>query len=193
MLQTMQTPLNGVLLIQPKVIGDERGFFMESWRQDDYAELGIPGPFVQDNVARSRRGVLRGLHYQHPHPQGKLVSVLQGEIHDVVVDLRLDSGTFGRWQAYRLSAENHLQLWIPPGFAHGYQVLSESAFVAYKCTDLYRADCEMTLLWNDPALAIDWPIAEATISAKDRRGTPLHDIDRSRLFGLSPHEVDACS
>jgi dTDP-4-dehydrorhamnose 3,5-epimerase len=185
MIKSTPSKLDGVLLIEPKVIGDHRGFFMESWRLDAYKQIGVSGPFVQDNVSRSARGVLRGLHYQQPHPQGKLVGVLSGEVYDVVVDLRVDSPTFRHWQGYRISADNHKQLWIPAGFAHGYQVLSDDAVFAYKCTDYYRQECEVTLRWDDPVLGIDWPLAEPIVSEKDRAGLPLQAIEHSRLFSAA--------
>jgi dTDP-4-dehydrorhamnose 3,5-epimerase len=185
MIKSTPSKLDGVLLIEPKVIGDQRGFFMESWRLDAYKQIGVSGPFVQDNVSRSARGVLRGLHYQQPHPQGKLVGVLSGEVYDVVVDLRVDSPTFRHWQGYRISADNHKQLWIPAGFAHGYQVLSDDAVFAYKCTDYYRQECEVTLRWDDPVLGIDWPLAEPIVSEKDRAGLPLQAIEHSRLFSAA--------
>lgn len=163
-----------VVLIQPRVFEDERGFFLESYRKERFAEAGIPYDFVQDNHSRSRRGVLRGLHYQIRQAQGKLVRVIAGEIFDVAVDLRRSSPTFGRWMGAVLSAENKTMLWIPPGFAHGFYVLSEQAEVLYKTTDYYAPQWERTLLWNDPALGIRWPEGPAPIvSAKDAAGLPL--------------------
>src|SRR3974390_1589324 len=150
--------LSGLLLIEPKVFGDSRGFFMETWHQNRYREVGLFDAFVQDNVSFSRRGALRGLHFQNPAPQGKLVSVLEGEVFDVAVDLRRSSATFGRWQGLRLSSENKRQFYVSPGFAHGFLVLSETAMFHYKCTDFYSPKDEMTILWNDPALGIRWPI-----------------------------------
>lgn len=170
------TSIPGVILIEPKVYEDARGYFMESFEARRFAEAGIPTSFVQDNQSGSRRGTLRGLHYQIRQPQGKLVRVVVGEVFDVVVDLRRDSPTFGKWLGTTLSAANRRQLWVPPGLAHGFYVVSDWAEVVYKATDYYAPDAERTLLWNDPALGIEWPIppGEAPIlSEKDRRGTPF--------------------
>ena len=175
------TELPGVLILEPKVFGDARGFFLETWSERRYAEAGLPQTFVQDNLSFSARGVLRGLHYQHPHAQGKLVYVLQGEVFDVAVDIRAGSPTFGRWVGATLSAENRRQLWIPPGFAHGFCVVSETALFAYKCTDYYAAEHEGSILWNDAELGIPWPIPEPTLSAKDAAAPRLAQIDRTRL------------
>ncbi len=174
--------LEGLLIIEPKVFGDARGFFMETWNEARYREAGIPLPFVQDNLSLSRRGILRGLHFQNPRPQGKLVSVIQGEVFDVAVDLRRTSPTFGKWQATNLSAENKRQFYVPPGFAHGFLVLSETALFHYKCTDFYLPQHEMTLRWNDPALAIQWPIADPLLSERDGKGLFLKDLPPDRLF-----------
>mgnify|MGYP001820325502 FL=1 len=145
----------GLLIIEPKVFGDERGFFMESYSRDRYAEAGVPAEFVQDNLSLSARGILRGLHLQHPNDQGKLCSVLQGEVFDVAVDVRVGSPTFGQWEGVTLSAENKRQFYVPPGFAHGFCVLSERALFSYKCTDFYSAESEIGVIWNDPDLGID--------------------------------------
>jgi len=171
------TPLSGVLLLEPRVFRDDRGFFLESYNETALSELGIRGPFVQDNHSYSRKNVLRGLHYQvEPHPQGKLVRVIGGEIFDVAVDLRRGSPTFGKWHGARLSGENFKMLWIPTGFAHGFHVLSDSAHVLYKATDFYHPECERTLAWNDPDLAIDWDLnGEPIVSAKDAVGLSLKD------------------
>jgi dTDP-4-dehydrorhamnose 3,5-epimerase len=177
----IETALPGVVIIEPKVFGDERGYFLETWNQARYASAGLPATFVQDNLSFSRRGVLRGLHFQNPNAQGKLVHVLQGEVYDVAVDIRLGSPTFGHWVAERLSAENKRQLYIPPGFAHGFCVVSETALFAYKCTDLYHPQTEGSVLWNDPDLAIPWPIADPELSNKDRAGIRLADVPRERL------------
>ena len=177
--------LPGLLLIEPKVFGDARGFFMESWNLRRYQEAGVPAAFVQDNISVSRRGALRGLHFQNPNPQGKLVSVLQGEVLDVVVDIRVGSTTFGRWEAVRLSSENKLQFYIPPGFAHGFLVLSETAMFHYKCTELYSPKDEMTIRWNDPQVGIEWPIQEPIVSEKDAKGLLLKEVPQERLFKLS--------
>jgi dTDP-4-dehydrorhamnose 3,5-epimerase len=164
-----------VLIIEPKVFGDERGFFFESFNQKRFEELtGVKSHFVQDNHSRSAQHVLRGLHYQIRQPQGKLVRVTAGEVFDVCVDLRKHSETFGHSVAVMLSAQNHRQLWIPPGFAHGFLVVSGSAEFLYKTTDYYAPEYERSLLWNDPALGIDWPLtAEPLLSAKDKIGLPL--------------------
>src|SRR5579872_2914010 len=156
--------LSDLLLFEPKVFGDARGFFMETWNQRKYQEAGIRAQFVQDNISVSRKGALRGLHFQNPNPQGKLVSVLQGEVLDVVVDVRLRSKTFGQWEAVRLSSENKCQFYIPPGFAHGFLVLSDTAMFHYKCTEFYSPKDEMTLLWNDPAVGIEWPQMNPIVS-----------------------------
>lgn len=171
------TTLDGVVLITPTVHGDERGFFIETFREDRYASLLAPGQrFVQDNHSRSRRGVLRGLHFQTRKPQGKLLRCVAGEIYDVAVDVRRQSPQFGAWVGVTLSAENKQQLYIPPGFAHAFQVVSESADVEYKCTDYYDPDGEGGVRWNDPELAIDWPVAEAIVSEKDQRLPLLRDL-----------------
>ncbi len=163
-----------ILLIEPKVFGDARGFFLESYNRRAFAELGITAGFVQDNHSRSRQGVLRGLHYQIRQPQGKLVRVVVGEVYDVAVDLRKSSPHFGRAFGMTLSAENKRMAWIPPGFAHGFLVVSEVAEFLYKTTDYYAPQYERSLLWNDPQLAIDWPLSgEPILSDKDRQGVPL--------------------
>ncbi len=170
--------ISGPLLIQPRVFKDARGFFLETYQQQRYQEAGITEVFVQDNWSRSRRGTLRGLHYQIGRPQGKLVFVLQGEIFDVAVDLRKNSPTFKQWIGIRLSADSHQQFYIPPGFAHGFYVLSETADVFYKCTDFYAPECERTLLWNDPDVGIEWPLeGEPILSEKDQHGTPLSQAE----------------
>ena len=172
------TALRDVLLIEPKVFGDARGFFFESWNRRAFAAAGIDAEFVQDNHSRSHRGVLRGLHYQIEHAQGKLVRVIEGEVFDVAVDLRRSSPTFGRHVAINLSAMERKMLYIPPGFAHGFLVVSESAEFLYKTTDYWYPEHERTLLWNDRALAIDWPAGIApTLAPKDASGTPLATAD----------------
>lgn len=173
-----QTDLPGVLLIEPKVFGDSRGCFMETFSAGRYAEHGLTGPFVQDNYSRSKRGTLRGLHYQIEQPQGKLVQVLRGEIFDVAVDLRRSSPNFGKAVGITLSEHNHRQLYIPPGFAHGFLVLSEDADFVYKCTEYYSPQHERTLLWSDPILGVEWPLTgEPILSAKDLAGRPLSETD----------------
>jgi len=172
------TALPGVRIIEPRVFGDERGLFFESWNARAFAAAGLDFPFVQDNHSRSKRGVLRGLHYQIEHAQGKLVRVVVGEVYDVVVDLRRSSPTFGRSFGMSLSAESRRMLWVPPGFAHGFLVVSDSAEFLYKTTDYWYPEHERTLLWNDPALAIDWPLSGAPIlAAKDAAGSPLAAAD----------------
>ncbi len=172
------TDLPGLLIIEPKSFGDERGFFFESYQRDRYRAAGLTVEFVQDNVSRSCRGTLRGLHYQLTQPQGKLVFVTRGEVFDVAVDLRKQSPTFGRWFGSLLNDVNHRQLYVPPGFAHGFCVTSESADFCYKCTQFYNPADERTLLWNDPAIGIDWPALETRIlSAKDQRGIPLTNAE----------------
>ena len=175
------TALPDVLMIELDRFGDGRGFFQETWHQRRYAEAGIDGPFVQDNISFSARGALRGLHLQNPNPQGKLVWVLQGEVFDAAVDLRVGSPHFGRWAGVMLSAENRRQLWIPEGFAHGFCALSETAMFAYKCTDFYAPESEMTVLWNDPGIGIDWPLSDPIVSGKDAAAKPLSALDPARL------------
>ena len=175
------TPLDvpDVLRIEPMVFGDDRGWFCETFHDHRYQEHGIGG-FVQDNLSKSTRGILRGLHIQHPHGQGKLVTCPFGEVFDVAVDVRVGSPTFGRWVGARLSEANHHQLWIPPGFAHGFQVLSESALFAYKCTERYHPEDEFSVRWNDPAIGIDWPSSDPVLSDKDRNAPTLEE-QRARL------------
>lgn len=173
-MKVITTAIPDVLLLEPRVFGDERGFFLESWNKRTFAELGITADFVQDNHSRSQKNVLRGLHYQIEHAQGKLVRVTAGEVYDVAVDLRRSSPTFGRWVGFTLSAADKRMAWIPPGFAHGFLVTSDSAEFLYKTTDYYSPAHERTLLWNDPQLAIPWPLdGEPLLAAKDKAGTPL--------------------
>src|SRR5580658_239921 len=176
-----ETDLPGCLLIEPRVFADARGSFFESWNQAVYAQAGLDLSFVQGNVSVSQRGVLRGLHYQWPNPQGKLVSVLEGEVYDVAVDIRRGSPHFGRWTAAILSAENHRQLWIPEGFAHGFVTLSERAVFAYQCTALYDRVADAGIRWNDARLAIDWPVVEPLLSDKDAIAPFIEDIAPERL------------
>lgn len=180
-MKVIETRLPGVLLIEPKVFGDERGFFMETYQMNRYMDAGIPESFVQDNISFSKKGVLRGLHFQNPRPQGKLVSVLQGEVFDVAVDVRLGSPAFGQWVGYSLSAKNHRQLWLPAGIAHGFCVTSDTAMFAYKCTDYYAPENEVSLRWDDPAIAIDWPLCAAVISSKDASALSLAEISMDCL------------
>lgn len=172
------TEIPDVKLITPQLFGDQRGFFMEMYHQEKFHRQGISVDFLQDNLSRSQLGVLRGLHFQIQNPQGKLVTVLSGEVFDVAVDVRKSSPTFGKWVGRKLSAENRHALYIPPGFAHGFQVLSESADFFYKCTDLYHPEHERTLLWNDPAVGVQWSSeSEPLLSEKDQSGTPLADLE----------------
>ena len=176
-----QTILAGVVAIEPRVFGDARGYFLETWHRERYAAAGVATDFVQDNLSRSQRGILRGLHLQYPYPQGKLVQVFEGEVFDVAVDVRVGSPTFGKWVGQHLSGENKRQLYIPEGFAHGFCVLSEHALLGYKCTELYHPETELSLAWNDPKLGIQWPIENPVLSAKDQAGLRLEDIPRDRL------------
>ncbi len=177
-MQVNKSALPDVLVIEPKVFGDARGFFKETYHRERYRELGIGGDFVQDNFSRSCKGTLRGLHYQIRHAQGKLVHVVHGKVFDVAVDLRRSSPNFGKWMGVELSDENHRQVYVPPGFAHGFCVLSELADVVYKCTDIYSPQHERTLLWNDSELGIDWPVdGEPILSEKDLQGIPFADAE----------------
>lgn len=175
------TSIPGLIIIEPVVHGDERGFFMEAYSRDRYAGAGLPSDFVQDNISLSEQGILRGLHLQHPHDQGKLCSVLQGEVFDVAVDVRVGSPTFGLWEGVILSADNKKQLYVPPGFAHGFCVLSDRALFSYKCTDFYSAKDELGVAWNDPGIGIDWPIRSPRLSNKDQKNRMLADIPESEL------------
>lgn len=175
-MKIINTELPGVIVIEPQIHRDHRGFFLETYHAQKYRAAGLPEMFVQDNHSRSARGTLRGLHAQLQHPQGKLVRAIEGEIFDVAVDIRLDSPSFGRWAGVTLSAENARQCYIPPGFAHGFYVLSEVAQVEYKCTDFYCPGDEVNLLWNDPQIGIRWPSASPVLSAKDSAGLRLVDL-----------------
>ncbi|HEX8394650.1 MAG TPA: dTDP-4-dehydrorhamnose 3,5-epimerase [Longimicrobium sp.] len=177
------TRLEGVLLLEPRVFRDDRGWFVESWSSERYQALGIPGPFVQDNLSFSRRGVLRGMHFQNPSPQGKLVSVPQGAVFDVAVDLRRGSPTFSQWVGVELSSENGHQLWVPAGFAHGFAVLSDTAVFSYKCTAPYTPAAERSLRWDDPDVGIVWPVAAPVLAAKDADAPRLRDLAPEALFG----------
>jgi dTDP-4-dehydrorhamnose 3,5-epimerase len=179
--KVIETCLSGCKVIEPKVFGDERGFFFEGWNAERFGDLGLPTQFVQSNVSSSSEGVLRGLHYQWPRSQGKLVSVLEGEVYDVAVDIRHGSPTFGQWEAVVLSAHNKRQFWIPEGFAHGFAVLSERALFHYLCTDVYVPEADAGIRWNDADIAVDWPISLPTLSAKDERAPFLKDIPEDRL------------
>jgi dTDP-4-dehydrorhamnose 3,5-epimerase len=176
-MKVIKTAIEGVLIIQPKVFGDSRGFFLETWNQARYAEIGIFGPFVQDNRSHSAKGVLRGLHFQKQYPQGKLVFVTSGSVFDVAVDIRKDSPTFGQWVGLTLTAEEHQQFYVPPGLAHGFCVLSETADFQYKCTEYYHPEDEGSIRWDDPDIGIQWPISEPpSLSAKDAKAAYLKDL-----------------
>jgi dTDP-4-dehydrorhamnose 3,5-epimerase len=180
-MKKIETALAGVLLLEPRVFGDDRGFFLESYNERVFAELGIHDKFVQDNHSYSGRNVLRGLHYQIQQPQGKLVRAVTGEIIDIAVDLRESSATFGKWESFRISGENKRMLWLPVGFAHGFCVASETAHVLYKATDYYAPEHERTLAWNDPTLHVDWQLdGEPIVSAKDQRGREFSECEKFR-------------
>lgn len=180
-MKVIETDLPGCLVIEPQVFGDERGFFYESFNHDRLAAHGLQPAFVQGNVSSSVQGVLRGLHYQWPKPQGKYISVLEGEVWDVAVDIRRGSPDFGRWTAVVLSADNRRQFWIPEGFAHGFVVLSERAVFSYLCTATYDREADAAIRWNDADLAIDWPVAEPRLSDKDARAPFLAEVPAARL------------
>ena len=180
-MKVTETKLSGVLIFEPKVFPDGRGYFMESWSKKRYEEAGIKEPFVQDNISSSQKGILRGLHFQYPQSQGKLVQVISGEAFDVAVDIRYGSPTFGQWFSVILSQANHRQLYIPPGFAHGFCVLGNIAVFSYKCTDYYNPSYEAGVIWNDPEINIDWPIKEPILSEKDSKYPRLKDIPAEKL------------
>jgi dTDP-4-dehydrorhamnose 3,5-epimerase len=176
-LRFTSTKIPEVVIIEPQLFGDERGFFMETWQRDKFAKNGIDVDFLQDNHSRSVQGTLRGMHYQIQHPQGKLVRVTVGEVFDVAVDLRKSSSTFGMWVGEFLSSDNRKMLWVPPGFAHGFYVTSEYAEFLYKCSDIYDPEHERSIIWNDPDIAIEWPLVkdrEPLLSAKDLKGVPIN-------------------
>jgi dTDP-4-dehydrorhamnose 3,5-epimerase len=180
-MKKVETSLPGAVIIEPAVFGDHRGYFYESYNKAAYAEVGIHASFVQSNVSRSARGVLRGLHYQWPNPQGKLVSVLEGEVYDVAVDVRLGSPNFGKWAGVMLTAENKRHFWIPEGFAHGFCVLSENATFAYQCTALYDRAADAGIRWDDAAIGIDWPMSDPALSEKDATASFLAEVPIARL------------
>lgn len=180
-MKIIQTPLPGVILLEPKRHGDSRGFFLETYREDIFTEAGIDGPFVQDNHSRSKRGILRGLHYQLVQPQGKLVRVASGKVFDVALDVRNGSPTFGQWFGATLDEDNMRMMYIPPGFAHGFLVLSEIADFIYKCTDYYHPLSEQGILWNDPAIGIEWPSTDVLLSEKDSNNSTLQDQSKKLL------------
>jgi dTDP-4-dehydrorhamnose 3,5-epimerase len=175
-LKLLPTPLPGVLLVEPRVFRDERGFFLEVWNAGEFAAQGLEVAFVQDNHSQSRQGTLRGLHVQLPRSQGKLVRCTEGAIFDVAVDIRRGSPTYASWYGVELSAENFRELWVPPDFAHGFCVLSERAQVEYKCTELYDPAADLAIAWDDPAIGIEWPVAAPVLSAKDRAARPLQEL-----------------
>jgi dTDP-4-dehydrorhamnose 3,5-epimerase len=180
-MKLIPTAIPEVLILEPQVYGDARGFFLETWNTKTFAELGLDLNFVQDNHSRSRQGILRGMHYQIKHPQGKLVRVTSGKVFDVAVDLRQSSPTFGQWAGAELSADNHRMLWVPPGFAHGFYVMSESADFLYKCTDFYAPEYDRSLRWDDPTVGIQWPLVNSEpplISAKDEAGKSWQEADK---------------
>jgi dTDP-4-dehydrorhamnose 3,5-epimerase len=189
----LPTDLPGVVLVEPQVYGDERGFFMEIYRLERFAEAGIDLPFVQDNHSASSRGVLRGLHYQQPHPQGKLLRCIAGSIFDVAVDIRRGSPTFGRWVGYDLTAENRRQLWIPPGFAHGFCVTSERAEVVYKCTEVWRQEFDRSIRWDDPEIGIEWPVSNPILSQKDAAAPMLAEASELPEFEEASAMLDTPS
>ena len=182
-MNVIETDLPEVLILEPKLFGDQRGFFLETYQQPRYAEYGIGRPFVQDNMSRSGRGVLRGLHLQNPSAQGKLVTALRGRVLDVAVDVRVGSPRFGRHVAVELSEENRRQLWVPRGFAHGFVVLSETADFFYKCDDIYSPKDEVSVRWNDPAIGIDWGIDAPSLSAKDADAPLLSEVRNLPMYG----------
>ena len=176
-MKVTESGIKGVFIIEPDVYEDDRGFFMETFHNERYRKLlGINLDFVQDNISRSSKNVLRGMHFQKNYPQGKIVKASRGEILDVVVDLRKDSPTYGTWESFRLSEKNKLQVWIPPGFAHGFLVMSDSANIDYKCTEYYHLEDELCLMWNDPEVAIDWTINDPILTEKDKKGLSLKDL-----------------
>jgi dTDP-4-dehydrorhamnose 3,5-epimerase len=185
-MKVIETSLPGALIIEPQVFGDARGFFYESYNKGQWANAGINADFIQTNVSRSTRGVLRGLHYQWPNPQGKLVSVLEGEVYDVAVDIRRGSPTFGQSVGAMLTAENHRHFWVPEGFAHGFCVLSEFATFTYQCTALYDREADAGIRWNDADLGIDWPLSAPLLSDKDTKTPLLKDVATHRLPVFTP-------
>jgi dTDP-4-dehydrorhamnose 3,5-epimerase len=181
-MKVIKCELEGLLIIEPDVFGDNRGFFVESWNRQRYLDAGIAADFVQDNFSFSQRGTLRGLHFQNPLAQGKLVSVWQGEVFDVAVDIRRTSRTFGQWYGTMLTADTKRQFFIPPGFAHGFAVISETALFHYKCTEIYSPQNEQGFRWDDPDVGIKWPLAAPTLSQRDARAPLFKELQRERLF-----------
>ncbi len=189
-MNAIETKLPGVILLEPDVYEDHRGFFLETWNRKRYEDVGIRETFVQDNVSFSQKGILRGLHFQNPQSQGKLVQVLAGEVWDVAADIRKDSPTFGQWIGEVLSGENHVQMYVPPGFAHGYCVTSETALFSYKCTDFYNPSTEHGIIWDDPDLGIDWPVKTPLLSSKDANFPKLKDLPTGSLLHFKRGSVD---
>ena len=181
-MNVLTCPIPDLRIIEPKVFGDARGFFVETWNRRRYGEAGLDVDFVQDNVSFSRRGTLRGLHFQNPNPQGKLLQVLTGEVFDVAVDIRRSSATFGKWHGLVLSGENKRQFYVPPGFAHGFVVLSETALFQYKCTEFYSPKDETAIRWDDPDIGIAWPIEQPLLSERDAKALRLQAMPPERLF-----------
>tara|TARA_B110000902_G_scaffold25767_1_gene28110 strand:- start:672 stop:1226 length:555 start_codon:yes stop_codon:yes gene_type:complete len=180
-MNVIKTEIPDLIIFEPAVFGDDRGYFLETYNADRYKEAGISENFVQDNLSFSRKGILRGLHYQTPMEQGKLVQVIEGEVYDVAVDIRVGSPTFGAWQSVVLSGLNKRQFYVPPGFAHGFVVTSETALFSYKCTDFYNPAGERSIAWNDPELGIDWPVTDPLVSEKDQRAVLLKDLQKQEL------------
>lgn len=184
-MKTSSTPIPGLIVLEPRVFSDARGYFVETWQRQRYSDVGLPD-FVQDNVSWSRKGVLRGMHLQNPQAQGKLVCVAEGAVFDVAVDLRKGSPTFGKWHGETLDSKSGRQFYVPPGFAHGFVVLSEFAVFAYKCSDYYNPTGELTLRWNDPAIGINWPVESPVVSDKDARGLMLAEVPQEKLCPFVP-------
>ncbi len=180
-MNVLETTLPDVLIIEPKVFGDARGYFLETFQLKRYLGVGLPGEWVQDNLSCSAHGILRGLHLQNPYPQGKLVTVLKGRVYDVAVDVRLESPSFGQWVGVVLDDENKRQLYVPPGFAHGFVVMAEGTIFSYKCTEYYHPETEISIAYNDPDLGIQWPVDKPSLSKKDQDGIRLKDVPREKL------------
>ena len=180
-MKVIKTKLSGALVFEPDIFGDERGFFMETWNYDRYRQAGLDVKFIQSNLSKSSKGVLRGLHFQNPNPQGKLVQILHGEVFDVAVDIRVGSPTFGQWHGVTLTAENKKQFYIPEGFAHGFCVLSDDALFSYMCTNVYDAKADCSIKWDDASIGIEWPIANPSLSEKDKNAESLTALQSHRL------------
>lgn len=185
-MRTIETGIPGLIIVEPLVHGDSRGFFMETWNAARYGDVGLPEKFVQSNLSRSGPGVIRGLHFQNPRPQGKLVSVLEGRVFDVAVDIRPDSPTFRQWAGVELSAENHRQFFVPEGFAHGFCVQSDSALLSYFCTEVYYPEYDAGVAWNDPDIGVKWPVGGGSLSQKDADAPRLKDIPVEKLPRMNP-------